>query len=88
MKIVVGVTGATGILYAVRLLEAMNQSDEIQTHLIMSEWAIKNVEIETTYSLEYIYSLSTEVHDNKNLGAKTSSGSFLTDGMIIVPAVV
>lgn len=85
MEIIVGVTGSTGAIYAVKLLEALKQLEEINTHLIMSDWAIKNLEIETDYSLDYIYSLATEVHDNRNLGAKTSSGSFLSDGMIILP---
>ena len=85
MRIVVGVTGATGTIYAVKLLEAMKQSGEVKTHLIMSEWAVKNMEIETDYSLEYIHSLATEVHDNNNLGDKLASGSFLTDGTVIIP---
>jgi 4-hydroxy-3-polyprenylbenzoate decarboxylase len=85
MKIIIGVTGSTGTIYAVRLLEALKQIDGINTFLIMSEWAVKNLEIETDYSLDYLYSLASEVYDNKNLGAKTSSGSFLTDGMIILP---
>lgn len=85
MDIIVGVTGSTGTIYAVKLLEALKQIKEINTHLIMSDWAIKNLEIETSYSLDYVNSLPSQVHDNRNLGAKTSSGSFLTDGMIILP---
>lgn len=85
MEIVIGVTGATGTIYAVRLLEALKDIDNINTHLIMSEWATKNLEIETNYSLEYLKSLANVSYDNENLGARTSSGSFVTDGMIIVP---
>lgn len=85
MEIVVGVTGATGIIYAVRLLEVLKENKDINTHLIMSEWAKKNLEIETDYSLDYLESLATYIYDHKNLGAKTSSGSFITDGMIILP---
>lgn len=85
MKIVIGITGATGTIYAVKLLEALKDMEHIDTHLIMSTWAIKNLEIETDYSLDYVKSLVTIVHDNQNLGASISSGSFLTDGMIILP---
>lgn len=85
MEIVVGVTGATGTIYAVKLLEALKDIQNVNTHLIMSEWARKNLEIETDYSLDYLEQLATYVYDNKNLGARTSSGSFITDGMIILP---
>ncbi|MDP4126795.1 MAG: UbiX family flavin prenyltransferase [Bacillota bacterium] len=85
MEIVVGVTGATGTIYAINLLRALKDAGKVNTHLIMSDWAKRNLEIETKYSLEDIESLATVVHNNKNLGAKTSSGSFITDGMVIVP---
>lgn len=85
MEIVIGVTGATGTIYAVRLLEVLNKIENINTHLILSDWAIKNLEIETEYSIDYVTSLADYVYDNNNLGARTSSGSFVTDGMIILP---
>ncbi|MEN8076001.1 UbiX family flavin prenyltransferase [Clostridioides difficile] len=85
MNLVIGVTGATGTVYAVRLLEYLNDIEEIKTHLIMSKWAINNLEIETDYSLGYVYSLADFVHNNENLGACVASGSFITDGMIILP---
>lgn len=85
MEIVIGVTGATGTIYAVSLLRVLQDMGKVNTHLIMSEWAKKTLEIETNYSLEDVESLATTVYDNKNLGARTSSGSFITDGMIIVP---
>jgi len=84
MEIVVGITGATGSIYAVRLLEALKK-EGVNTHLVISHWAKENLEVEAKYSLDYLENLATEVHDNKNLGAKTSSGSFITDGMIVVP---
>lgn len=85
MDLVVGVSGASGTIYAVRLLEYLNKIEEVNTHLIMSKWAIKNLEIETDYSLEYVKSLATYVHDNDNMAANISSGSFVTEGMIILP---
>jgi len=85
MEIIVGVSGATGIIYAINLLRALKDRDNVNTHLIMSDWAKENLKIETNYSLEEVESLAAVVYDNKNLGAKTSSGSFITDGMVIVP---
>lgn len=85
MKIVVGITGATGTIYAVRLLEVLKSMKDIDTHLVMSAWATKNLEIETDYTLEYVKSLATIVYENDNLAASISSGSFKTDGMIVLP---
>jgi len=85
MEIIIGVTGAKGTIYAVKLLEALKDIENVNTHLIMSDWAIKNLEIETDYSLDYLESLANFIYDSRNLGAKTSSGSFVTDGMVILP---
>lgn len=85
MNLVIAVTGATGTVYAVRLLEYLKDIEEIKTHLIMSKWAINNLEVETDYSLDYVYSLADVVHNNENLGASVASGSFITEGMIILP---
>lgn len=83
-KIVIGVSGASGIIYGIRLLEILH-SINIQTYLIISEWAKKNIEIETDKTLEYVKSLSSVNYDNFKLDASVSSGSFLHDGMVIVP---
>jgi 4-hydroxy-3-polyprenylbenzoate decarboxylase len=83
-KIVVGFSGASGIIYGIRLLEILH-SIHIQTYLIISEWAKKNIEIETDKTLEYVKSLSSVNYDNFKLDASVSSGSFLHDGMVIVP---
>ena len=83
-KIVIGFSGASGIIYGIRLLEILH-STNIQTYLIISEWAKKNIEIETDKTLEYVKSLSSVNYDNFKLDASVSSGSFLHDGMVIVP---
>jgi 4-hydroxy-3-polyprenylbenzoate decarboxylase len=83
-KIVIGFSGASGIIYGIRLLEILH-SINIQTYLIISEWAKKNIEIETDNTLEYVKSLSSVNYDNFRLDASVSSGSFLHDGMVIVP---
>lgn len=85
MEIVIGVTGATGTIYAINLLKALKAADEVNTHLIMSDWAKENLTIETKYSLEDVENLATVIYDNQDLGARISSGSFITEGMIIVP---
>jgi polyprenyl P-hydroxybenzoate/phenylacrylic acid decarboxylase-like protein len=85
MEFIVGVTGATGIIYAIKLLEALKANIEVNTHLIMSDWAKNNLEIETNYSWDDVRSLANVVYDNNNLGARTSSGSFITQGMVVVP---
>jgi len=85
MKIVVGITGATGTIYAIRLLEVLNSMKNIDTYLVMSTWGKKNLEIETDYTIEYVKNLVTNVYDNNNLAASISSGSFKTDGMIVLP---
>ena len=81
MTLIIAITGATGTLYAVKLLEALQQFEHIQTHLVMSKWAVKNLEIETDYSLEYVQGLASIVHEHDNLAASIASGSFKTDGI-------
>jgi 4-hydroxy-3-polyprenylbenzoate decarboxylase len=83
-KIVIGFSGASGIIYGIRLLEILH-SIKIETYLIMSEWAKKNIEIETNKTLEYVKSLSSVNYENFKLDASVSSGSFLHNGMVIVP---
>ena len=83
-KIVIGFSGASGVIYGIRLLEILH-SMKIETYLIMSEWAKKNIEIETNKTLEYVKSLSSVNYDNFKLDASVSSGSFLHSGMVIVP---
>lgn len=83
-RIVIGFSGASGIIYGIRLLEILH-SINIQTYLIISEWAKKNIAIETDKTLEYVKSLSAVNYENFKLDASVSSGSFLHDGMVIVP---
>ncbi|MEB3102579.1 UbiX family flavin prenyltransferase [Ferviditalea candida] len=84
MKIIVGITGATGAIYGIRLLEAL-QNAEVETHLVLSSWAEKTILIETSYTVEQVKSLASVVYSPTNQAARISSGSFITDGMIIAP---
>jgi flavin prenyltransferase len=83
-RIVLGLSGASGIVYGIRTLEVLKDLN-IETHLIISNWAEKNIRIETTYTLDYVKSLCTRLYENYNLAAAPSSGSFLHSGMIVVP---
>lgn len=84
MGIIVGITGATGAMYGVRLLDYLKKLD-IETHLIISEWAIETLRLETTYTLKDLEQLASYVYNNNELGAVISSGSFKTAGMVIAP---
>ncbi|GAB1154645.1 non-oxidative hydroxyarylic acid decarboxylases subunit B [Paenibacillus illinoisensis] len=84
MKIIVGMTGATGSIYGIRLLEVLKQAG-IETHLVISTWAGATIQTETPYTLKDVEALADYVYSNKDLGAKISSGSFQVDGMIVAP---
>jgi len=86
-RIIVGMTGATGTIFGVRLLE-MLQDTNVETHLILSRWAARTLVHETSYTVEQVQALATHVHPVTDQGAPISSGSFVTDGMIIVPCTV
>ncbi|MBU7555096.1 UbiX family flavin prenyltransferase [Pediococcus ethanolidurans] len=85
-KIIVGITGASGTVYAIDLLEKLHRLDDVEVHLVMSQWAKKNLELETDYSLSQINELADKVYHINDQGAAIASGSFLNDGMVIVPA--
>lgn len=84
MRIIVGISGATGAIYGIRILEALKQI-HVETHLILSSWAEKTIAIETDYTLDEVKTLATRVHNSSNQAAIISSGSFKTDGMIVAP---
>ena len=87
MRIVIGISGATGTIYGVRLLEVLKER-RIETHLIISATAKKILLEETSHSIEKVERLASCVYDNDDLGAAVSSGSFRTDGMIIIPCSI
>ena len=85
MRLIIGMSGASGLIYGIRLLEVLKQLDEVETHLVMSGSAKMNVSIETDWQLANVEALADEVHHINNIAANISSGSFRTEGMIIVP---
>lgn len=85
-KIIVGVTGASGTTYAISLLKALHDLPDVETHLVLSKWAVRNLELETDLTLPAVKSLADQVYNINDQGAAIASGSFLTTGMVIVPA--
>jgi 4-hydroxy-3-polyprenylbenzoate decarboxylase len=83
-RLVIGITGATGTIMGVRLLEALRTTD-VETHLIVSRWGARTLLHETPYSLDQVRRLATRSYPENDQGAAISSGSFLTEGMVIVP---
>ena len=83
-RVIVAMTGATGIVYGVRALEALRAAG-VETHVVGSKWAARTLVHETAYSLEQVHALASEVHAAADLGASIASGSFLTLGMLIAP---
>ena len=84
-RIIIGMSGASGSIYGIRMLEMLKSMDEVETHLVMSRYAKVNIEIETTLTAEYVQSLADVVHNVSNQAASISSGSFKTDGMVVAP---
>ncbi|MBW1942658.1 MAG: UbiX family flavin prenyltransferase [Deltaproteobacteria bacterium] len=86
-RLVIGISGASGVIYGVTMLQLLRDQD-FETHLIISEAGRKNIEIETEYSLKEVEGMATHVYDNRNVGAAVASGSFLTEGMVVVPCTI
>jgi 4-hydroxy-3-polyprenylbenzoate decarboxylase len=84
-RIVVGISGSTGAIYGIRLLEVLRARPEIETHLVISAPGKKTIAYETDYSVKDVEALARVVYDNRDVGAALASGSFRTAGMVIVP---
>lgn len=85
-RIVIGITGASGVIYGIRMLETLK--NRVETHLIISDAAKKTISIETAYDVSRVEAMAHFVHDNRNMAASVSSGSFKTDGMVIIPCSI
>src|SRR5688500_14834613 len=84
MKIIVAITGATGAIYGVRILQRLREAGA-ETHLVISRWGARTLLHETPYSREQVEALASVVYASADMGAAISSGSFRTDGMIVAP---
>jgi len=84
-RIIVAITGATGAIYGVRLLEALQECAGVETHLILSSWAEKTIALETNYDVDVVRKKANFCHELRNVGAAVASGSFQTSGMAVIP---
>ncbi|MCE2614621.1 MAG: UbiX family flavin prenyltransferase [Nitrosopumilus sp. (ex Thoosa mismalolli)] len=84
MRLIVAITGSTGAIYGIRMLETLKKL-HVETHLVISEWGEKCISMETVHSVDYVKSLATTVSDEKNMASSVSSGTHRIDGMIVVP---
>lgn len=85
MKIIVGITGASGAVLGVELLKAFRNQPQCETHLVISDGAKKTLSLESGLEVKDVVSLADHYYDINNMGAVIASGSFRTDGMIIIP---
>ena len=87
MKLIVGISGATGAIYGIRTLQTLKDC-QVESHLVLTNSAKRTIEMETNYTVKEVESLADYVHDNQDIGASISSGSFKTDGMLIAPCAI
>ncbi|KGI62801.1 3-octaprenyl-4-hydroxybenzoate carboxy-lyase [Enterobacter sp. UCD-UG_FMILLET] len=87
-RLIVGLSGASGAIYGVRLLQVLRNVAEVETHLVMSQAARQTLSLETELSLRDVQALADVVHDARDIAASISSGSFKTAGMVILPCSI
>ncbi|MGP1946891.1 MAG: UbiX family flavin prenyltransferase [Arsenophonus sp. NC-PG7-MAG3] len=87
-RIIIGLTGASGAIYGIRLLEVLRSVVDVETHLIVSSAAKQTIALETVYRLRNVQAMADVVYEDKDIAAAISSGSFITSGMIIIPCSI
>jgi 4-hydroxy-3-polyprenylbenzoate decarboxylase len=87
-RLVVGISGASGVVYGIRLLELLREAPSVELHLIVSDAARRTIAEETDMSSSAVESLAARRYSNKDIGAAVASGSFKTDGMVIAPCSI
>lgn len=87
-RLIVGISGATGAIYGIRILELLSYFPDIETHLILSAAGKRTILEETDYTVREVEALATKTYDNRDIGAAPASGSFKTAGMIIAPCSI
>ncbi|WP_417320907.1 UbiX family flavin prenyltransferase [Emcibacter sp.] len=83
VKLIIGIAGASGVIYGIRLLEALKTLDQVESHLVMTSTARMNIGLETDLDAKEVEALADVVHKDTNLAASIASGSFRADGMIV-----
>ena len=86
-RIVIGISGASGVIYGIKMLSLLQEKD-FETHLIISDSGRKNIEIETSFKADDVAGMANYTYDNKDVGAALASGSYLTEGMVVVPCTI
>ena len=84
-RLIVGISGATGAVYGVRILEILSRIEDVETHVVLTKAGKMTIQVETPYSVKDVEAMADVVHDVNNVGASISSGSFRTEGMVIAP---
>lgn len=84
-KIIIGISGASGVIYGIRLLEVLRGLDDVETHLVMSTAAATTIGLETEQTPDQVLALADVVYRFKDIAAAIASGSFKTEGMIVAP---
>lgn len=87
-RIVVGITGSTGSIYGIRILEELREAEDVETHLVLSAPGKRTLVEETRYSAKEVEAMADVVYDNRDIGAAIASGSFPTAGMVVAPCSV
>jgi 4-hydroxy-3-polyprenylbenzoate decarboxylase len=88
MRLIVGISGASGVIYGIRMLEVLKEQPEVETHLVISNGGKLNIALETDWDVKDVEALADEVHSDQNLAATIASGSFKTGGMVIAPCTM
>jgi 4-hydroxy-3-polyprenylbenzoate decarboxylase len=88
LKIVVGISGSTGAIYGIRLLEVLSGLKNVETHLVISNPAKETIALETDYTVRQVEAMASKVHGINNIAASIASGSFKTDGMAVIPCSI
>jgi flavin prenyltransferase len=87
-RLVVGITGATGVIYGIRLLELLRGHADVESHLILSAPAKRTIVEETDWAVPDVEALAAHRYDNRDIGASVASGSFRTSGMVVAPCSI
>jgi 4-hydroxy-3-polyprenylbenzoate decarboxylase len=87
-RLIVGISGASGVIYGIRLLQVLQQGGEIESHLVLSAAAKATIAQETNWKVSEVEALASVVHHPSDIGASIASGSFVTLGMVIVPCSI
>lgn len=87
-RLIIGITGASGVIYGIRALELLRAAGGVETHLVVTPAALRTIAEETDYSAGEVRALADAVYNPKDIGATLSSGSFATAGMLIAPCSI